>query len=124
MAEECHMKKNTCHAARAVDPEVLGTPLALGTALAYQKNSIVSRTLIETDGCTVTLFAFDAGQGLSEHSAPFHAMVQVLEGTAEIRVGGRPHTLTAGTALVMPADVPHAVRAHTAFKMLLTMARK
>lgn len=123
MAEECHMKKNACHAARAVDAEVLGKELALTTALAYQNNSIVSRTLIETAGCTVTLFAFDGGQGLSEHSAPFHAMVHVLEGSAEIRIGGVSHTLNAGQAIVMPADVPHAVRALTAFKMLLIMAR-
>lgn len=124
MADECHKNKTGCKAPRAVDAGVRGTELALTTALAYQKSSIVSRTLIETAGCTVTLFAFDAGQGLSEHSAPFHAMVHVLEGTAEIRIGGTPHTLNAGQAIVMPADVPHAVRALTAFKMLLIMARK
>lgn len=124
MAENCHMKEHGCQAARAVDANVLGKTLALSSALAYQKNSIVSRTLIETSGCTVTLFAFDAGQGLSEHSAPFHAMVQVLEGTAEIRIAGVPHRVSAGEAIVMPADVRHAVRALTAMKMLLIMARK
>lgn len=123
MTEECQKNKNDCQAPRVVDAEVLGKELALTSALAYQKSAIVSRTLIETAGCTVTLFAFDAGQGLSEHSAPFHAMVQMLEGTAEIRIGGMPHTLNAGQAIVMPADVPHAVRALTAVKMLPIMAR-
>lgn len=107
-----------------VDSDILGTVRTLGTLLAYQSQAVVSRTLIETEGCTVTLFAFDAGQGLSEHSAPFHAMVEVLEGTAEVRIAGTPHTLSAGQAIVMPADVPHAVRALTAMKMLLLMARK
>jgi len=106
-----------------VDAELLGTVVPLSAALACQKNLIVSRTLIETAGRTVTLFAFDAGQGLSEHSAPFHAMVQVLDGTAEIRIGGQPHTVAAGCAIVMPAGVPHAVRALSQFKMLLTLAR-
>ncbi len=121
MADHCHQKNHA--AAQTVDPELLGKVVPLGAALAYQTHSIVSRTLVETAGCTVTLFAFDAGQGLSEHSAPFHALVQVLDGTAEIRIGGQPHTVAAGAALVMPADVPHAVRAQTQFKMLLTMAR-
>lgn len=121
MADHCHTKDT--NTARTVDPKFLGAVVPLGAALAYQKNSIVSRTLVETTGCTVTLFAFDAGQGLSEHRAPFHAMVQVLDGTAEIRIGGQPHCVAAGEALVMPADVPHAVRAQTPFKMLLIMAR-
>jgi quercetin dioxygenase-like cupin family protein len=106
-----------------VDDAVLGASVALAGLLDYQPHAVVSRTLVETPGCTVTLFAFDSDQGLSEHSAPFHAMVQVLDGRATISIGGTPHQLTAGDAIVMPANVPHAVRAQTPFKMLLTMAR-
>ncbi len=88
-----------------------------------QKASIVSQTLIDRPAGTVTLFAFDAGQALSEHTAPFDAMVQVLEGSAEIRISGRPYTLGAGETIVMPGGEPHALRALTPFKMMLTMIK-
>lgn len=106
-----------------VDEAVLGAAAALAGLLDYQPHAVVSRTLVETPGCTVTLFAFDGDQGLSEHSAPFHAMVQVLDGRATISISGTPHQLAAGDTIVMPANVPHAVRAQSPFKMLLTMAR-
>ena len=99
-------------------------PLKLTEMVAYAEGSIVSRTLGETAGGTVTLFAFDAGQGLSEHSAPFDAMVQVLDGTVELVIGGKSIQAAAGELVVMPANVPHAVRATTQFKMLLTMLKK
>ena len=90
----------------------------------YNEGAIVSRTLVNTDGGTVTVFAFDAGQGLSEHTAPFDALVQVLDGEAEIVIGGEPFKVARGQMILMPADVPHAVNAGTRFKMLLTMVRQ
>ena len=89
----------------------------------YADGAIVSRTLAENDAGTLTLFAFDEGQGLSEHTAPFDAIVQVLDGEAELTIGGEAVTATAGQLVVMPANVPHAVRAPGRFKMLLTMLR-
>lgn len=88
-----------------------------------QPGAIVSRTLTQTPVGTLTLFAFAAEQALSEHSAPFDAFVQVLAGQAEISIGGQTVIATAGSLVVMPADIPHAVRAATDMKMLLTMFR-
>jgi quercetin dioxygenase-like cupin family protein len=107
----------------AVDAALDGNRAALRELCEYQTGSVVSRTLLETPACCVTLFAFGDGQGLKEHTAPFHALVHVIDGTAEFTIGGTPHMLTAGDALVMPPDVPHAVRAVTDFRMVLTMAR-
>jgi quercetin dioxygenase-like cupin family protein len=90
---------------------------------AYQKGAIVSRTVVDKNTGTVTFFAFDEGQGLSEHTAPFDALVQILEGEAEISIAGEPHQLQAGTMVVMPGGQPHALRALKRFKMLLTMIR-
>lgn len=92
-------------------------------AVAYQKGAIVSRTLVEKEGGTVTLFAFDQGQALSEHTAPFDALVQVVAGEAEIRIAGVPQRVAAGEMIVMPAGRPHALKALTAFKMMLIMVR-
>lgn len=89
----------------------------------YADGSIVSRTLVENNAGTVTLFAFDAGQGLSEHTAPFDALVQVLDGEGEFTVGGKTHDVATGRMLLMPANIPHAVKAGKPFKMLLTMLR-
>ncbi|MEW6258435.1 MAG: cupin domain-containing protein [Thermodesulfobacteriota bacterium] len=96
----------------------------LADMIAYQNGAVVSKTLLKKDTGTVTLFAFDAGQGLSEHTAPFDAMVQVLEGDAEISISGTPFRVAAGQMIVMPAHSPHALKAVTAFKMLLTMIRQ
>ena len=90
----------------------------------YQDGSVVSRTLIKRPGGTVTLFAFDAGQSLSEHTAPFDALVQVVDGEGLFTIDGTPHGIAAGQAIIMPADVPHAVTAEQRFKMLLTMIRQ
>ncbi len=92
-------------------------------AVAYAENAVVSRTILENSGGTVTLFAFDANQGLSEHSAPFDALVSVLDGEVRITIGGIPHHLKRGDCIVMPADVPHALEAVTAFRMMLAMIR-
>ncbi|NLE38915.1 MAG: cupin domain-containing protein [Pirellulaceae bacterium] len=107
---------------RAVDA-ALAEPADLAALVDYQQGSVVSRTLVKKPTGTVTLFAFDAGQELSEHTAPFDAMVQVVDGTTELTIGGRPVVATAGQIIVMPAGVPHAVRAVERFKMLLTMIR-
>jgi quercetin dioxygenase-like cupin family protein len=89
----------------------------------YAAGAVVSRTLVKNAAGTVTLFAFDEGQGLSEHTAPFAALVQVLDGSVAITIGGRPVPATAGQVVLMPANVPHALQATTPFKMLLVMIR-
>ena len=89
----------------------------------YQEGAVVSRTLISRPTGTVTLFAFDEGQGLSEHTAPFDALAHLLEGEAEIVVSGKALPAKAGEAVLMPANQPHSLKALTRFKMLLTMIR-
>lgn len=89
----------------------------------YQPGSVVSRTLVKRATGTVTLFAFDEGEGLSEHTAAFDAVAHLLEGEAEITVSGKPLRTTAGDAVLMPANQPHSLKALTRFKMLLTMIR-
>jgi quercetin dioxygenase-like cupin family protein len=92
-------------------------------SVKYSAGSVVSQTVIEKKTGTVTLFAFDKGQGLSEHSAPFDALVQVLDGRAVITIGGEPHEVKAGEYVIMPANVPHALKAAEKFKMLLVMIK-
>ena len=89
----------------------------------YQEGSVVSRTIIDKKTGTVTLFAFDQNQGLSEHTAPFDALVYVLEGEVNITISGKPLKLTQGEMTIMPANEPHALTAITRFKMLLTMIK-
>ncbi len=98
-------------------------PLAVAQGVQYAPGSVVSRTLLKTETGTLTLFAFDTGQELSEHTAPFNAVVQVLDGTANLTIGGKPVAVETGEVVLMPANIPHAVRAGTRFKMLLTMFR-
>jgi quercetin dioxygenase-like cupin family protein len=98
-------------------------PVAPLTLAAYQDGAVVSRTLLKRAGGTVTLFAFDEGQALSEHTAPFDAVAHVLEGEADITIAGSPLKVLAGEMVLMPANQPHAVNARTRFKMLLTMIR-
>jgi quercetin dioxygenase-like cupin family protein len=90
---------------------------------AYANEAIVSKTLIKKDTGTVTLFAFDAGQGLSEHTAPFDAMVQVVDGESAIFIDGKEHIVQNGEFIIMPANIPHALEAKKQFKMLLTMIK-
>ncbi|UCC92503.1 MAG: cupin domain-containing protein [Thermoplasmata archaeon] len=106
------------------DDDIKGKALGLSDMVAYQDGSVVSRTLIDKPTGTVTLFAFDAGQGLSEHTAPFDAMVSIVDGEAEVMVGGEPHKVGHGEMIIMPANVPHALRAHQRFKMMLVMVRQ
>jgi len=91
---------------------------------SYQEGSVVSRQITKEDAGNITLFAFDEGQELSEHTAPFDAMVHVLDGVVDVRISGIAHNLKSGDAIIMPADEPHALKAVTKFKMLLTMIRK
>ncbi len=91
--------------------------------IAYQEGSIVSRELIKKQTGTVTIFAFDRGQGLSEHTAPFDALVYLLDGEAEIIIAGESHLLKGGEMIVMPGGKPHALRAVKRFKMMLVMIR-
>lgn len=97
--------------------------LKIADLVSYQEDSVVSRQITKADSGNVTLFAFDTGQELSEHTAPFDALVHILDGTAEISISGQFYTLSAGEAIVMPANQPHAVKASNRFKMLLTMIR-
>jgi quercetin dioxygenase-like cupin family protein len=99
------------------------SPSALTDLVAYQSGSVVSTTLIAKKTGTVTLFAFDRGEGLSEHTAPFDAMVCVLDGTADVTIGGTAMRVEAGQMVIMPANVPHALTAVEPFKMMLTMIR-
>jgi quercetin dioxygenase-like cupin family protein len=89
----------------------------------YQEESVVSRTILETETGTVTLFAFAEGQGLSEHTAPFDALVHLLDGEAEVIISGQSLRVREGELVIMPANKPHALKAVTKFKMLLTMLR-
>ena len=91
--------------------------------VGYQEGAVVSKTLIDKKTGTVTLFAFAQGQGLSEHTAPFDALVQVLDGEAEIRISGTSFDLKPGEIIVMPANEPHALKAIKQFRMMLTMIR-
>jgi quercetin dioxygenase-like cupin family protein len=101
----------------------IAAPVAPLTLAAYQDGAVVSRILLKRGGGTVTLFAFDEGQSLSEHTAPFDAVAHVLEGEALITIAGAPLTVRAGDMVLMPANQPHALAAPTRFKMLLTMIR-
>ena len=100
-----------------------GEKLNLANLAGYQEGAVVSRTVVDKPVGTITAFAFDSGEGLSEHTAPYDAFVQVLDGEAEINIEGRVQTVTAGEIVVMPANKPHSLRAVKRFKMLLVMIR-
>jgi quercetin dioxygenase-like cupin family protein len=102
---------------------VTGEVLAMTSLVAYQEGSVVSRTMIDKQTGTITAFAFGAGQGLSEHTVPYDAFVQILDGEAEITIAGEPQQLTAGQMVIMPANRPHSMKAIKPFKMLLVMIR-
>ncbi len=97
--------------------------LHIAELVSYQEGSVVSRQITKADAGNVTLFAFDIHQGLSEHTAPFDALVHILEGEAEVTISGKPFQLKMGDAIIMPANEPHALKALQKFKMLLTMIR-
>lgn len=103
--------------------DCLGKAWDLSGLIEYGKDSVVSKTILDKPAGTITLFAFDAGQGLSEHTSPYDATVLVLDGFAKITIDGKEQTVCAGQIIIMPANVPHAVRAERRFKMLLIMIR-
>jgi quercetin dioxygenase-like cupin family protein len=105
------------------DENLLAQALTLTELVQYQLGAVVSRTLIDKKIGTLTLFAFDEGQGLSEHTAPYDAFVQIVDGAADITIAGTDHRVVAGQMIIMPANVPHALRAVGRFKMLLVMIR-
>ncbi|HPL83138.1 MAG TPA: cupin domain-containing protein [Candidatus Omnitrophota bacterium] len=96
---------------------------SLVSLVGYQTDSVVSKEVIKKEKGTVTLFAFDKGQGLSEHTAPFDALVYVFDGRAEINIAGKQHNLKAGETIIMPANKPHSLKALERFKMLLVMIK-
>ncbi|MDD2501400.1 MAG: cupin domain-containing protein [Geobacter sp.] len=102
---------------------LVGTAFNMNEQISYQSGSVVSKTLIDKKIGTLTLFAFDAGQGLSEHTAPFDAVVQIVDGTAAITIDGTVHQVQAGEMIIMPANLPHSLKAEVPFKMLLVMIR-
>lgn len=102
---------------------IIGQSRTLTDLVQSQPGAVVSRTLIDKKIGTITLFAFDGGQGLSEHTAPYDAFVQIVEGAADITIAGEDHRVNAGQMIIMPANQPHAVRAAGPFKMLLVMIR-
>ena len=101
----------------------LAQPTSMAGLIDYQVGSVVSRTIIDKPEGTVTLFAFDKAQGLSEHTAPFDALVYALDGEVEITISGKPSVLKAGEMMIMPANEPHDMKALKRFKMLLVMVR-
>jgi quercetin dioxygenase-like cupin family protein len=105
---------NTTEVSKAFDP---------AKSVDYASGSVVSRTIVKKPTGTITLFAFDRGEGLSEHSAPFDAVVQLLDGKAEITIGGSPHLVEAGLSIILPANIPHSLHAVERFKMMLTMIK-
>jgi quercetin dioxygenase-like cupin family protein len=103
--------------------ELKSKPLKVEDLIDYQENAVVSREIIRKETGTVTIFAFDKGEGLSEHTAPFDAMVQVVDGTAEIIISGTKNMVNKGELIIMPANEPHALNAIERYKMVLTMIR-
>lgn len=103
--------------------ELKSKPLKVEDLIDYQENAVVSREIIRKETGTVTIFAFDKGEGLSEHTAPFDAMVQVVDGTAEITISGSKNIVNNGELIIMPANEPHALKAIERYKMVLTMIR-
>ena len=108
---------------QAVLSACLGQSQNLATLIEYADDSVVSKTILNKPVGTITLFAFDKGQGLSEHTSPYDAVVHVLEGSSQINIGGKAIEVSAGELIVMPANVPHALDAQEKFKMLLIMIR-
>ncbi len=111
------------HQKQADNETLTGQVFQLIDLVDYQEGAIVSRTIVKQKTGTVTLFAFDQGEELSEHTAPFDALVNVLDGEAEITIAGKPFHVTAGELIIMPANEPHALKAVKRFKMMLVMIR-
>jgi len=104
-------------------PDCLGKGQNMAELIEYAKDSIVSKTILDKSAGTITMFAFDQGQKLSEHTAPYDAVIQVLDGRGRVKIAGEINEISQGQIIIMPANVPHAVNAGERFKMLLTMIR-
>lgn len=91
--------------------------------IAYADGSVVSKMIVKKPAGNITLFAFDKGEGLAEHSSPHEALVQVIDGTAEITIGGNPHSVKHGQCIILPSNIPHSLKANEKFKMMLTMIK-
>ncbi len=104
--------------------ELVGKVLVTNDLLKFQDGTVASRMIVFKKTGTITLFAFDAGEGLSEHSAPFDAILTVTDGTAEVSIAAKPFTVRSGEMIILPANIPHAVQAKQRFKMTLTMIRE
>ena len=104
--------------------ELPGKVLRLKDLVAYQEGTVASRMIIFREAGNITLFSFDEGEGLSEHTAPFEAVVTILDGECEVRVAGEAHRLKEGETIILPANKPHSLSAVTRFKMMLTMIRE
>ena len=102
---------------------LLAETLSMKELADYQQGAVVSKEILKKETGTVTVFAFDQGQGLSEHTAPFDALVAILDGKAEIIISGKAHEVSEGEMIIMPADEPHALKANERFKMMLVMIR-
>ena len=102
---------------------LIGRAVEMNGLVSYQSGSVVSRTLIDRKIGTITLFAFDAEQGLSEHTAPFDAFAQIVDGVAEVTIGGKVQKVASGEFIIMPANSPHSLKAVEKFKMMLIMIR-
>jgi len=103
--------------------EDFNRPFAVKNTVNYAEGAIVSKTIIKKPAGTITLFAFDKGEELSEHTAPYDALVQVFDGEAEITIGGVPQKVSKSQSIILPANIPHAVKAKERFKMMLTMIK-
>ena len=114
-------EKNTAHKKRE---ELTGKVLTVNDLIQYQEGTVASRMIVFKNAGTITLFAFDAGEGLSEHSAPFDAILTVTDGVAEVAIAGEWFTVRTGEMIILPAKKPHAVQAKERFKMTLTMIRE
>ncbi len=114
---------NDCDENKNVLEACLGKSQDLASLVDYASDSVVSKTILDKPAGTITLFAFDKGQKLSEHTAPYDAVVQVVDGVGQITIAGESANVLAGSLIIMPANVPHAVDAVEKFKMLLTMIR-
>ncbi len=103
--------------------DIIAKAINMGEMLSYQQSAVVSRTIIKKDNGTITIFAFDKGEGLSEHKAPYDALVYIIEGEAEITISGNSNPVKSGEMIIMPANKPHSLKATTNFKMLLVMIK-
>ena len=115
---------DNCDDSKSVLDACIGKRQELVSLVGYSADSIVSKTILDKPAGTITLFAFDKGQKLSEHTTPYDAVVQVIDGAAQLTIGGEDMKVLADEIIIMPANIPHAVTAEEKFKMLLTMIRK